>query len=340
MNISPSQQPVYFYLPDDVQIKQILKADPDKDWELFNNGVRVWVGQTFLRLRQAGFPVELTSCVPRSGILFTHADYVPHVMLKKGLISSLFIVSARADRPRQPYADLEIVQNGHSSDGVRTLHIHHWPQPGLIPRDCSRKETVSNIVYKGMVGEMSDEFNSSQWNDFLAQQDLAWHCDATTWKGNETGAYRDVKWNDYSDADVIVAIRKNVDSLHPKKPASKLINAWTAGVPAILGAEHAYRELRKSELDYIEATTAAETKKAILSLRENPRLYRAMVDNGLKRSQEFTSVQIRQQWTDVIFGEVSRQAALRKRSLFGKSTSKALKFHLGRLLKNQNAGLA
>lgn len=337
MNNATLQEPVHFFLPDDLQIDEIRGSDPDRDWARFNNGVRVWVGQTFLRLQRAGYPVELSSRVPNSGILFTHADYIPHVMSKKTLFSSLVIVSARADRPLQPYADFEIVQNRHSSASERAFHLHHWPQPGLIARDRARGASISNVVYKGMAGEMADDFNAQPWQDFIAQQGLDWKCDATTWKGNESGAYHDVSWNDYSHADVIVAIRKNAESLYPKKPASKLINAWAAGVPAILGAEHAYRELRQSELDYIEASNAAEVEKAILRLRENPDLYQAMVDNGLKRSEEFTAAQITQLWANVMFAEIPRIASKRNQSLFGRSTASTLKFHVGRLLKGMRA---
>lgn len=333
MSRSLPPEPIHFYLPSEIQIKQIRQADPDKDWALFNNGVRVWIGQTFLRLQKAGYPVELSSRVPKKGILFTHADYIPHVMSKKPLFSPLVIVAARADRPHQPYADFEVVQNRHSSNGKNVFHIDHWPQPGLIARSAERGTTVSNIVYKGMAGEMADDFNAAPWLDFVAQHDMRWQCDATTWKGNETGAYQDVRWNDYSEADVIVAIRKNGASLYPKKPASKLINAWAAGVPAILGGEHAYRELRKSELDYIEASSAAEVQRALLALRENPELYRAMVDNGLKRTEDFTAAQITQQWAKVMFEQIQGCATVRNPSLFGRSNVKALKFRVVSFVK-------
>ena len=44
---------------------------------------------------------------------------------------------------------------------------------------------------------------------------------------------------------------------------SKLINAWLAGCPGILGPESAFQQLRESELDYIEARTVDDIVNAV-----------------------------------------------------------------------------
>ena len=101
------------------------------------------------------------------------------------------------------------------------------------------------------------------------------------WLGPGLRKYDETQWNDYSEIDVIVAIRPNTSSQYPNKPASKLVNAWRAGIPAILGPEIAYREVRKSELDYIEAKNRYEVARAIRRLKDSPELYAGMVENGL-----------------------------------------------------------
>ena len=68
------------------------------------------------------------------------------------------------------------------------------------------------------------------------------------------------------------------------KPASKLVNAWAAGVPAMLGPEPAYRELRSSPLDFLETPAAEAVLDAIDRLRGEPGLYAAMAENGLRRA--------------------------------------------------------
>lgn len=43
------------------------------------------------------------------------------------------------------------------------------------------------------------------------------------------------EWHDYQHVDAVLAIRDCPPVVLATKPASKLINAWKAGVPALLG---------------------------------------------------------------------------------------------------------
>lgn len=47
-------------------------------------------------------------------------------------------------------------------------------------------------------------------------------------------------WHDYREIDVVVALRPKSTKKHFCKPATRLYNAWIAGVPAILPNESAY----------------------------------------------------------------------------------------------------
>ena len=149
------------------------------------------------------------------------------------------------------------------------------------------------------VGEMTPEFAAPEWADGLRRQGIEWRCDAVAWGGN--AASYQTSWNDYHDTDVVLAMRKDVSHLHVKKPASKLINAWLAGVPAILGPEQAYRELRRSPLDYIEVASAREAGEALARLASEPALYQAMVENGLRRGEEVRAEACTRVWAELLF---------------------------------------
>ncbi len=84
-----------------------------------------------------------------------------------------------------------------------------------------------------------------------------------------------------------LAIRRNRWGLR-NKPAWKLFNAWLAGVPAILGPEAGYRELRRDPLDYLEAGDPDAAMQALARLLDEPGLYPAMVANGTARGADFT----------------------------------------------------
>jgi hypothetical protein len=101
------------------------------------------------------------------------------------------------------------------------------------------------------------------------------------------------------------------EGAHTGKPGTKLYNAWLAGVPAVLGPEPAFRELRRHELDYLEVTSVEEALAAIDRLRSDPALYRAMVDHGRERARDFSVEAILDRWTDLLWERVPALAAQR-----------------------------
>ena len=93
------------------------------------------------------------------------------------------------------------------------------------------------------------------------------------------------------------------------KPAAKLQNAWAAGVPAILSPEIAYRELRRSRLDYLEARSRAEALEAIDALRADPSLYADMVSNGVERARDFQPDRLIERWVEVLWRQIPERTA-------------------------------
>jgi hypothetical protein len=112
------------------------------------------------------------------------------------------------------------------------------------------------------------------------------------------------QWRDYSNSDAVIAVRNLTEQDASIKPASKLINAWIAGVPALLGPEPAFRELRKSPLDYIEVTEAASVLDELRRWRENPEYYAAIIANGHRRAEDFTTNKIALQWQSLFDGPI------------------------------------
>jgi hypothetical protein len=324
-----AHQAVTFFIPDAEQVASLIKADPDRDFQLFGTGVQVWIGQTYLRLKQMGLPVILSHKVPTSGIAVVHADHVSDVLRGRSLLSDLTLVVVRADRPHRANADFEIVQNAHSAGNNKTFHIQHWPQPGLIARDPARDCKVENVAFKGAVGEMAQGLTTPEWAESLREQGMEWRTDAVTFTGNNT-AYQ-VNWHDYRDVDVVVAMRKDTSRLYANKPASKLINAWLAGVPAILGPEQAFRELKRDELDYIEVKSEAEAREAILRLKNDPVLYQAMVERAHQRAQEVTTRQCAANWAKLLFETIPERKGSTLTTLM-KLFASSMRSHLSYML--------
>jgi hypothetical protein len=192
----------------------------------------------------------------------------------------------RADRPEVFVSDHVIVQNGigaHEGDHFVPL----WPQPGLVPRLRSRGERVMRMAYAGRTGASPDWFFADAFHHALRKRGVVFDI-------------RERKWNDYRDVDLAIAARVAAAGMLAVKPATKLYNAWLAGVPMLAAPEPAYRELRRSPLDFIEVHSADDVLRAIDRLRADGRLYRAMVDNGRERARDFGVDAIRTRWLTLI----------------------------------------
>jgi len=291
--------PVYFYIPENRMPKSELPETAGDYWQwqvaqgLDNSGDYGWTVQTYLYLKGRGLNCELTSDLPMEGIVFSHRpllsdDWQPS--------PKLLIVCIQGDRKRHPYAQLHVVQN-HLQEvpqgglGLWESHwIPYWPQPGLIPRDPERGDRFENVAFFGREQNLIHELCDRCWQHYLESLDLNWQI-----------YDRADRWNDYSEVDVVVAIRKfgyNWD--HTWKPANKLYNTWLAGVPAILGRESAYQAERRSDLDYLEVGTYKDLMAAIKQLKEDKTLRRAMADNALVRAQDVKPDKIVQRWLDFI----------------------------------------
>ena len=118
-----------------------------------------------------------------------------------------------------------------------------------------------------------------------------------------------VNWHDYSDIDIVLAIRPKGRRSHEingwtTKPASKLINAWHAGVPSILSPDYAFMSERRSRLDFLVADSPAKAREALILLKENPNLYSDMVENGFERAKDFTVEEISSKWRNFLEDEI------------------------------------
>ncbi|OKH55488.1 hypothetical protein NIES2101_03620 [Calothrix sp. HK-06] len=253
-----------------------------------------WIIMTYLHLKRRNLNVYLSNKFVEGNICVASAlDFG----IKQKTFSS-FVVGCRSDGPRPALCDIAIVQNQANIKSDTDIFIPHWPQPGLIKRDSTRKNRISNIVFKGSEINLYEPFRSPEFIQELENLGV---------KLEINGLHKDkpVQWHDYSEADLVLAVRDLTERDAFVKPASKLINAWTAGVPALLGPEPAFQHLRQSHLDYIEVKTHKEALTAIRRLINDPGLYEQMVMNGQKRALEFSTEQIALRWHNVLSTQVA-----------------------------------
>lgn len=298
---------VRFLLPGEGDLDELRALDPDRDVERFKRGECAWVLQTYLRLAAAGQPVELVDRPPADGVVVFHAKHRRWLRRHGGRMPAVVLVGVRGDLRSPAIADFEVLQNGFHADGRRLFHVPHWPQPGLIPRDPARGDEIRRIAYHGFARNLEAGFRERRWLDFLAERGIEWHYGAAEFAGPTTDRIT-LAWHDFREVDLVLAVRPPSPDLHPAKPATKLINSWLAGVPALLGAEVAYRELRRSPLDYVEVADVDQAIGAVERLAGDPALYRAMRGRSAKRTEEHTPERWIAIWSELLFETVPRLA--------------------------------
>jgi hypothetical protein len=293
--------PIYFYIPQSDWLEG-MPTTADVQWVGFRRGIFCWTLQTYLRLKADGFPCELVGTLPEEGIILAHWDSLPSDLKPN---AKQLIVCFQADRARHPYAQVHIVQN---SQGLlpqlmllgdryllpgKNAFMPLWAQPGLIPRDPTRGDRFETVAFFGLAENLAPELRDPDWAKKLSEMGLQWHLVSEF-----------DRWSDYSQVDAIVAVRTFTRQSYTWKPATKLYNAWHAGVPAILGYDSAFRAERQSDLDYLEVFSPKDVIAALRRLRDEPAFRQAMIENGQLRAQETTPVAMTARWRSLLMNVV------------------------------------
>jgi hypothetical protein len=295
----------FFFDCDDAALSAWRDFSPDAEPERLIVGEDYWIALSFARLRDAGLPVRLDNRLPDTGIVVFYAGHKRAVWRQHDRGNRALLVAVRSDRRPVGFADAEIVQNAASADGRRSFHIPHWPQPGLRPRDPARGTALRTLLFPGTPPNLHPDFASPRWRDFLAGRGIAFR--------QQDGA-QPAAWPDYRDVDALLAIRPSGPELVRNKPAWKLFNAWLAGVPAILGPESGYRELREDPLDYLEADGLEGAITAVERLCD-PAVFSAMVEQGRRRGAAFTTAATVERWQALLEGALPAPGGDRRRPL-------------------------
>ncbi|CCW30258.1 glycosyltransferase [Xenorhabdus nematophila] len=254
---------------------------PDR---LYRKGKACWVFQTLINLKYYYgnyLDVTLTSKANANAINILHYD--DFIFKTKPWLGSTIV--CQADRPSVYGADYVVVQNPlQEKDGK--IFIPHWPQPNIKPREKNNNE-IKTIGFFGHEDALPDFFSERILIEELNSRGI-------------NILISNKNWNDYSDIDIAISFRKNNSVDLIRKPASKLINAWSAGCPLICDDEPSMRAIKLSELDYLIAKTPEQFIKAVDKLINKPDLYLSMILNGKKRFEEYNRESTVKKWFSLI----------------------------------------
>lgn len=283
---SNTQQTLYFYAPDS-KTHPLFQQTRGELIKNSSTNFTAWIVSTYIELKNSSIDCKIVQKMPNEGIVIADRDTLGN---SYPYLGKVMLICAKGDREFHPSAHFHILHNPVDAQKQintpwKVHYIPHWLQPDLIPRNQNRDSLMENIGFLGAKNNLAKEFFSEQWINSLKELNCTWN-----------PLFNPYEWSDYSYLDLVIAVRSFDENNYINKPASKLINCWQAGVPAIVGAESAFLALKQSYLDFLVVSSLEETINAVKQLKSNPELYRSMIENGLKRAKEFNKETITQNW--------------------------------------------
>ena len=250
-----------------------------------------WIYQTVEFLKEAQIPCNLSMVPKKCGVLIAlTASADSSFGVNPPLSPNVFLVDVVADASPHPAAHFYIVQNQVQAKRLPNAHfIPHWPQSRLIGRNPERGKRFENIVFFGERENLAKELRSEVWRQRLQQElGLSFKIEVPQ------------RWHDYRDVDCAIGIRDFSRLPHLHKPATKLYNAWLAGVPFIGGSDVAFSSDGHPGKDYLIAPSLEELFRQLRRLKENESLRLRLVNNGLYSVREFTKEATCERWKKLI----------------------------------------
>lgn len=284
---------VSFYLPEHFfPNKELQKIwQEELPFSLLNNhiGPQTWIYQTWHLLTKAGIRCQLTTKLPSHGIVLVWDAAGPR-SLAEPLPPNIFFVDIATHTIPHPKANLVLVQNRMLARKLpNTLFVPLWPQAHLQPRDPQRSTRFEHVCFLGEPQNCASELFSEEWFQKLRQK---------------LGLFFELReynrWHDYRDVDAVVAIRSFSGEEYPSKPATKLYNAWLAGVPFIGGADSAFAADGIPDKNYLVAKSLEETLDHLKHLKEDLSFRTSLVENGRQASQYITKEATLRYWKKLV----------------------------------------
>lgn len=296
---------VSFYLPESL----LPSAENRAAWEtgekttLEQEGTiataQAWIYRTWVTLRKYGCHAELIHRIPDRGAVIACAGAIPRPWPAS---ANLFLVDVVADSLPHKDGLVHVVQNAaHSRRLPWSIFVPHWPQPGLVPRPKERGNKFERVAFFGDPRNLAPELLNPVWQDEMRRA---------------TGALFEIRlaehWHDYSDVDAVVAVRDFFGRQLLNKPATKLYNAWSAGVPFIGGTDSAYAADGKVGRDYLVARTPAEVLRHLSDLAHSAEQRAELVAAGRKKAVQFNEEAIALRWRYLIEETIPERARKRQ----------------------------
>ena len=243
-----------------------------------------WVWPIFRQLKDRGFRATFSYELEEGAVNIIHGQ-IARGLLAPADFKKHFIIGIRADYRPFPYGQFEIVQN-ETTAGGRRVYMPLYPQPGLIPRD-ERRAGVETVCFSGRA---QNSFGLDQVGRELEKIGCRF-----VFKGEG-------EWQNMDDVDVLLGIRSFSKKPYHDKPATKLFNAWLAGIPFIGGYDSAFEQCGEPGVNYLRVSSRDELMSEMRRLKDDPALYASIVREGKTAGQRYAAERVTDRWVEFLEG--------------------------------------
>lgn len=279
---------LHFILNDKDRWQDLLSGDLPTPAEIKHRiitGEDIWVLLTYLQFRHAGYEVTLGT--------EAHSDKINVIdgvkSRPRNTSADYFYVACRTDAHYPEFGHFVLHQNLIQTGKRNEIYVPQWPQPGLIQRDSQRGNTVKTVAFFGQPKRnLAEAFQS---DPFLMELDKRGIEFIIKGKSNER-----VEWHDYSNVDIVIAVREVPVELLRIKPVNKATNAWLAGALCITGNEPAITAAFNSSKAVLHATSVEGVLTIIDQLQEKPERFAEILAEGWKLAQDYSEPSVLSYW--------------------------------------------
>ena len=262
---------------------------PEEVQDRMANGVDIWIALTYLIFTKNGYKVTIGRSAKPDKINIIDGITTG----SEDIRSDCFYVSCRNDGHFPSLGNVVLHQNLIHTGRKKEIYMPQWPQPGLVFREASRENSIKKIAFFGQPKRnLLKELQTKEFKDDLEKRGVEFAIE-----GKNKGGYC---WNNYSDVDLILAVRDKLPSaIMELKPVNKVTNSWLAGALCITGPEPAILATFKHGEPLLIATTAEDILKHIDDLQAKPERFEALRKSALKASADYCEESVFQAWVEM-----------------------------------------
>jgi hypothetical protein len=297
---------IHFWLPSAPSSSEILAWDPETEPRRYASGVGHNIYELFNRLARSGVDVTLgTDVRPNARLTVLYApsievlsarkravDVIRRTMGRYALIRADAPVSFRL--PVRPVADFVPIASAVRDDWQRCLPP--LPQRGLVPRSAERHGQVRSVAFKGNPENVPSELKAGGFIAALASRGISCWLDVPA-----TTDGPDQSWHDFAAVDAVLCLRNPAKRRDlERKPATKLLNAWSAGCIPLVEPEPGYLELARDGEDAFVVEDPTECLDVFDLLMAHPKRIRHVESQIGRRRADFATDVVLALWKDAL----------------------------------------